>query len=277
MFVLFLVLALTAGIANADLIGHWQLDDGDPCTTAVDSVAGLNGTLGGTPLPAWIDGTPGGLNPTAALDFSSDTAEVATAGSSLMSGLSAFTITAWVKQSETQTQWAGIVQYRDGSGLEAALEINPAHGSVVRVAGVAASGFGYSEGSTAVPIGVWTHIAGTYDGSTLKTYVNGMLDSQSAGNATSGALRDNDRPVYIGRNPGNGISFKGGIDDVRIYNEALGSNYIMVLASPTCQNVRYAGLSLIADLSGPEGEPDCYVDLYDFAAFAANWLTGGAP
>src|SRR5205085_4364095 len=31
-------------------------------------------------------------------------------------------------------------------------------------------------GSTPLPIGVFTHVAGTYDGATMKVYVNGVLD-----------------------------------------------------------------------------------------------------
>ena len=41
---------------------------------------------------------------------------------------------------------------------------------------------------------------------------------------------------------------------------------------PTCDDVRAAGHVIAGDISGPLGVPDCYVDLYDFATMAADWL-----
>ena len=51
----------------------------------------------------------------------------------------------------------------------------------------------------------------------------------------------------------------------------------ITVENPTCQDVIDDGLLLMADLSGPEGVPDCYIDLYDFAALAGNWLYCNDP
>ena len=51
----------------------------------------------------------------------------------------------------------------------------------------------------------------------------------------------------------------------------------IIVTNPACQDVINDGLLLIADLSGPEGNPDCYVDLHDFAAFAGEWLNCNNP
>ena len=73
-------------------------------------------------------------------------------------------------------------------------------------------------GTTAMVAGVWTHLAVTYDGTTLRMFVNGVqVRTQSAPGATitsGGALR-------IGGNAFWGEYFKGLIDEVRIYNRAL--------------------------------------------------------
>jgi len=45
----------------------------------------------------------------------------------------------------------------------------------------------------------------------------------------------------------------------------------------TCQNVIDYGLLIMGDFSGPAGIPDCYVNLYDFAAFAGYWLRCNNP
>jgi hypothetical protein len=44
-----------------------------------------------------------------------------------------------------------------------------------------------------------------------------------------------------------------------------------------CQNVIDEGLLMSSDLSGPDGIPDCYVNLYDFAAIASTWLSCNDP
>jgi len=51
----------------------------------------------------------------------------------------------------------------------------------------------------------------------------------------------------------------------------------VTIENPTCQDVIDSGLLMIGDLTGPEGVPDCYVNLYDFAAFAGNWLRCNNP
>ena len=51
----------------------------------------------------------------------------------------------------------------------------------------------------------------------------------------------------------------------------------IIVNDPTCQDVIDDGLLKASDISGPEGTPDCYVDLYDFAAFANEWLSCNDP
>jgi hypothetical protein len=68
---------------------------------------------------------------------------------------------------------------------------------------------------------VWQHVACTYDGSTVRAYVNGQeVHSYSR----SGSL-DTDQPVAIGYSVTGGATrhFIGQIDDVRVYNRALSS------------------------------------------------------
>ena len=73
-------------------------------------------------------------------------------------------------------------------------------------------------GVAAVPLNTWTHLAVTYDGATLRLFVNGVQVSTRAVTGlvvtTAGALR-------IGGNSVWGEYFKGSIDEVRIYNRAL--------------------------------------------------------
>jgi concanavalin A-like lectin/glucanase superfamily protein len=68
--------------------------------------------------------------------------------------------------------------------------------------------------------GEWRFLAATYDGLTMKLYVDGALVSEVTGPPTP--ILTNDSDVNIGRNAGTlSDNYKGSIDDVRIYNRAL--------------------------------------------------------
>jgi hypothetical protein len=70
-----------------------------------------------------------------------------------------------------------------------------------------------------IPTGQWVHVAGTYDGSTLRIYVNGQLDGQRD---CAEGLRSSNQPVGIGFNPSDGgiQHFYGSMQHVRISNVA---------------------------------------------------------
>jgi len=67
-----------------------------------------------------------------------------------------------------------------------------------------------------LPKNTWTHVAGTYDGSTQKLYIDGQqVNSQNF----STTLVSNVVSFKIGQDGGE--FFPGGIDDVRVYDRAL--------------------------------------------------------
>ncbi len=73
-------------------------------------------------------------------------------------------------------------------------------------------------GASALPTSAWSHLAATYDGSTLRFYVNGTEVASRSSTVlmpkTTGALR-------IGGNSIWGEFFQGTLDDVRIYDRSL--------------------------------------------------------
>jgi hypothetical protein len=64
----------------------------------------------------------------------------------------------------------------------------------------------------------WIHTATTYDGNTLKLYINGLL--MSSGSYT-GTLSNNTDSLFIGLNREKSGKFKGQLDEVRIWGRAL--------------------------------------------------------
>jgi Concanavalin A-like lectin/glucanases superfamily len=73
-------------------------------------------------------------------------------------------------------------------------------------------------GTAALPLDAWTHLASTYDGATLRLYVNG---TQVATRAISGALAATTGALRLGGNAIWAEYFAGQIDDVRLYERAL--------------------------------------------------------
>ena len=78
---------------------------------------------------------------------------------------------------------------------------------------------------TALPLGTWSHLAVTYDGTKLCIYVNGALVSSRE---QTGIILVSDGALRIGGNSQAANEFFNGlIDDVRIYNYALGATQIL--------------------------------------------------
>ena len=67
-----------------------------------------------------------------------------------------------------------------------------------------------------ISVGAWNYAAITYDGTTVKDYLNGQLVG-----AAALALNTASTALHIGGPPLFNSYFKGDIDDVRIYSRAL--------------------------------------------------------
>jgi len=84
--------------------------------------------------------------------------------------------------------------------------------------GISPTGAGYEvfvEDTAVVKIGQWTHVAGTYDGTNVKLYINSILVQQLPLNVTMGS---GSTGLYVG-----GASFgffNGLIDELRLWNTA---------------------------------------------------------
>src|ERR1051325_3808032 len=72
-------------------------------------------------------------------------------------------------------------------------------------------------GGTTIAPGVWTHVAGEWDGANLRVFVNGAQDGVLA---SGRAPRSGGTALKIGERGNGGTPFNGLIDDVRLWNVA---------------------------------------------------------
>lgn len=83
------------------------------------------------------------------------------------------------------------------------------------------------------PGGEWTHLASSWDGSTIRYYVNGVEEGTLG---WSGPIAQTSARLFIGTNSeftfqGNATAFKGKIDEVHIYNHAISAADVRSLAA----------------------------------------------
>jgi hypothetical protein len=105
----------------------------------------------------------------------------------------------------------------------------------------------------------WYHVAGTYDGSMLSIYVNGVLEDTTS---ASGPIPSNSFSVRIASDQSGGNEFSGVIDEVRIWNIALDSTHIRDNMHRT--------------LAGTESGLIGYWQFNDGSGTIAHDLTGGS-
>lgn len=77
--------------------------------------------------------------------------------------------------------------------------------------------FSSRDGVQAVPLGQWTHVAVSFDGTTRRYYIDGALDFEQA---TPGSLPINFEPLGIGADSNGAFDFEGNLAEVRIWSIA---------------------------------------------------------
>jgi len=212
-----------ASCMDYGLVGYWNMDEGTG-TTAYDSSDNSNdGTL--TNGPKWTTDSPplqGGAGGGSSLQFDGVDDYVGCGNDKSLNITDAITIEAWVK-SNSISSYQHIVD--KGGGNESAYQISlfssKMYGWIKTQDGVRHS----YKGSAVLESEKWYHLVATYDGSTLKYYVNSNKDFDS-GSDFSGKIYVNNMNLLIGVEGGYGVLFNGSIDEVRIYNRALSAEEV---------------------------------------------------
>jgi len=230
------------------LVGAWGFEDGSGVSATDSSGNGNTGTL--TNGPTWI--TTGRFGK--ALSFNGINQNVTITDANSLHLTQSFTISAWVQPAASFTTFKAILHKNSdplGSPYElyATVSGNCASGGVSGFTTTnGTSGPRYSACSpTPLATGVWTHLALTYDQTSLKLYKNGALIVTTS--TAAGYIEPSTLSLQIGGSEF-GEYFQGLIDEVRLYNVALpitaASNTV---AGAACTSVNFADNNAIATAS----------------------------
>jgi hypothetical protein len=115
----------------------------------------------------------------------------------------------------------------------------------------------------------WIHVAGTYDGNSVKCYINGQLaGTNNDANAIAFLCQDTN-DLAIGSMPEDDRApFIGTIDDVRVYNCALSAEEIAYIAT---DGTGILAVQSVANLYNAEDLGDRAVNFKDLAKLASSW------
>lgn len=198
---------------------HWKLDDGAGAS-AVDSVGGPSATANRAQITGatWSQGKMGG-----ALTFDgNDVADCGVAGVQTN-----FTMALWVKPQSIAGSPVLIGKDRSGVGAyQQRIYLNAGKPGFL-ITNQDGSDFGLYpfEGSSALPLNTWSHLAVTNEGNTFKLYVNGQLVLTKQ---TTDIIQSPYNPAnfLIGARWNSGMTgktnfFTGALDDIRLYDLAL--------------------------------------------------------
>jgi hypothetical protein len=203
------LLLAAAGRADGSLVAAYSFNEGMGTTVADASGNGNNGTINGA---TWTSAGRYGN----ALSFSGIRTRVTIPDSASLDLTTGMTLEAWVNPSTVNSAWRDVIYKGDDNYyLEATSSHNatPGGGGTFNGADNAAT-----FGTAPLAANTWTHLAVTYDGATVRLYVNG---AQLASGAQTGNILTSANALQIGSDNLYGQYFQGMIDEVRVYNVAL--------------------------------------------------------
>lgn len=210
-----LLLVTRAYGANEDLAAHWKCDEGQGTVLADSSGHGNQGVIHGA---TWVRSGDG-----YALQFDGNDDYVDCGSGASLDLAGPLTLQAWVRPTAANRGEPGIA----GKFFESyALTYYGNAYFYISSGGNSASG--------PLPPGTWSHVAGTFDGQTMRFYANGV--ETSAHPSRFDTVKRGGR-FYLGCVVGDAAAtdpalrdtffFPGLIDDVRVYSRALSHREIL--------------------------------------------------
>lgn len=213
-------------VASTTPQAYLKFDESTGATAADSTGNGWNGTLVNS--PTWVSGYSNN-----AISLESASSQYVTLPAGVVTNLYDFTMSAWVKQT-TISSWARLFDF--GTGTAAYMFLAPQNGSNNRLRfAITTSGGGGEQqidGTSALPVGVWKHVAVTLSGTSGILYVDGVPVGTNSNMTLSPALLGVTTQNYIGKSQYADPYLNGLVDEFRIYNGALTPGEVATFLTP---------------------------------------------
>ncbi len=234
-----LIVVVSASDLSVTNILHWPLDELTGTNAADTSGYARDGLLNGPPV--W---TTNGII-AGALDFAGTNDCVRqVGGSNLLNGLTAFTVSLWVKPAADFAD-RGLVTADDSATNETFSLITKNFASCGRATNVVEVVIPSAQGavhrisaSGVLTPGQWQHVAVTWTNQEApKLYFNGQVDQPLASFVTATGALMNCSQFVVGKGGWGSVnSWHGAIDDVRVFDRALSGEEILAIADSALLN-----------------------------------------
>ncbi|CAG0951391.1 MAG: hypothetical protein OIN86_08545 [Candidatus Methanoperedens sp.] len=239
----------TPGV-DLSLIAYWKFDENTGTTASDSSVNKNNGIISGA---TWTQGVFGN-----ALSFNGNSNYLEIQNSSSLDSIDKeITIEAWIKTPLTTRGTIVEKWLYDPTNDRAYVFTVNTDGSLsmlISENGQYPSKTGILGSSNKVPANTWTHVAVTSDGNTIRMYINGNLDPNTAVSPAGGIYASNAN-LHLGAwqysSTGKIAYFSGSLDEVKIYNRALSTSEI--LADYKGDNISLDTIPPIRSIGQPSG------------------------
>lgn len=205
-------------IQDNSLVSYWSFDEGED-NIAYDSVGDNNGIIYGD--PEWVSGIS---NSALKFDGYNDYLKIEDENINIDNQ---FSIETWIYPESYAYDSINpmfIICKRTGNLDSYALSLNNS-GNVIFSKETGTSGYDVLYSKDKVEQNQWSHLLATFDGTTMKLYINGVLDN-SISKTEDTIIGEGD--LYIGANTelDNYRFYKGFVDELKIYNYALSESEI---------------------------------------------------
>ena len=210
----------TTPAAPSGLVAAYAFDEGSGTTVTDASGNGNNGTISNA---TWATSGKYGK----ALQFNGTNALVSIPNAASLDLTTGMTLEAWVNPSVVNANWRDVIYKADDNYYLSATSTSAS----VPDAGLIAGGtYADAFGTSALPTNTWSFLTETYDGTTVRLYVNG---TQVSSTAHTGSISTSTNPLTIGGDTPYSQYFTGLLDNVRVYNVALSAAQIQTdMATP---------------------------------------------
>ncbi|MGN6816666.1 MAG: LamG-like jellyroll fold domain-containing protein, partial [Solirubrobacterales bacterium] len=203
-----LLLTSASVSAPSGLVAAYAFDEGTGTTVSDASGNGNTGTVSGT---TWSSSGKFG----SALSFNGSSSRVTIPNSSSLQLSSGMTLEAWVNPTTVSSAWRDVIEKGNDNYF---LMGTTDHSSAAGGGAIIGGSYGQVFTTSPLPANSWSFLALTYDGATVRLYLNG---TQVSSVAHTGAITSSTNALTLGSDPFYGQFFNGLIDNLRIYNSAL--------------------------------------------------------